>query len=79
MLGRYLVAKGLVAAGPQAQALMGLPPSVVPTSGVVPVCSGVRESELAVELVLPRNVVALPITVMTPSALTERPDTYCEV
>jgi hypothetical protein len=35
-LGKYLAAKGLVAAGPQTQALMGLPPSVVPTSAVVP-------------------------------------------
>jgi hypothetical protein len=58
---------------------MGLPPSVVPTNAVVPVWMGVIDSALAVSLVAPRKVLAFPTTVMTPLALTDRLETYCEV
>lgn len=68
-----------MAAGPQDQALIALPPSVVPTKAVLPVWMGVSDSALLVSLVLPRKVLALPTTVITPLALTDRPDTYCEV
>lgn len=37
VLGKYLSFRGLLAAGPQSQVAMDLPPSVVPTSAVVPV------------------------------------------
>ena len=57
-LGRYWDASGWVAAGPQRHALMGLPPSVVPTNAVVPVWMGVIDSALAVSLVAPRKVLA---------------------
>ena len=69
---------GLVAAGPQFQALMGLPPSVVPTKRVLPVWMGVRESALAVALVFPRRLLGFPTTVMTPLASTDMPTTYLE-
>jgi hypothetical protein len=74
-LGKDLAASGLVAAGPQDQALIALPPSVVPTKAVVPVWMGVSDRALLVSLVLPRKVLALPTTVITPLALTDRPDT----
>jgi hypothetical protein len=35
--GKYLAGKPLVAAGPQRQVAMGLPPSVLPLTGVLPV------------------------------------------
>ncbi len=65
----------MVAAGPHCHALIDLPPSVVPTNKVVPDWTGVSEMALAVALVLPRKVLALPTTVITPFALTDRPDT----
>jgi hypothetical protein len=40
---------------------------------------GVNDSALVVVLVEPRKVLALPTTVITPSALTDRLDTYWEV
>ena len=69
---------GLVAAGPQPQALTALPPSVVPTKAVLPAWMGVKESALAVALVLPRKLAGLPTTVMTPLASTDMLATYFE-
>ena len=73
------MSKGLVAAGPHCQALIDLPPSVVPTNKVVPDWMGVREMVLAVALVLPRKVLGLPTTVITPLASTAMLATYCDV
>lgn len=58
---------------------MDLPPSVVPTNMVVPDWTGVREMALAVALVLPRKVLGLPTTVITPLASTAMLATYCDV
>ena len=58
---------------------MDLPPSVVPFKRLLPVCTGTSERALAVALVLPRRVLVLPVTVMTPLASTTMPLTYLEV
>ena len=63
--GRYLAGIGLVAAGPQRHSVIVVPPSVVPTSALVPTY-GLREIEFLVELVSPMRLVSLPTTVMTP-------------
>ena len=53
--GRYLTGKPLLLAGPQRQPEMVLPPSVLPLTGVSPVCKGVNAMVLAEALVLPRS------------------------
>ncbi len=78
-LGRYFDSSGFVTAGPQVHALTGLPPSVDPTNAVVPVWIGVSEMALAVALVVPRNLLGLPVTVITPLASTATLETYCDV
>mgnify|MGYP007065539235 CR=1 FL=1 len=78
VLGKYLAFRGLLAAGPQSQVAMDLPPSVVPTSAVVPVWTGVRETALLLSLVLPRSVAGLPTTLMTPLASRAMLTTYLE-
>ena len=66
--GKYLASKPLVLAGPQVHPAIDLPPSLLPTSLVLPVCKGVSEIAFAVSLVLPRKVAGLPTTVITPLA-----------
>jgi hypothetical protein len=66
--GKYLSGKPLVADGPQRQLAMGLPPSVLPLTAVLPVWIGVRLMLLAEALVLPRSASWLPTTVITPLA-----------
>ena len=68
--GRYLAGIGLVAAGPQRHSVIVLPPSVVPTSALVPTY-GLREMALALALVSPLRLVWLPTTVITPFSSTE--------
>ena len=66
--GRYLSGKPLLDDGPQRQPAMDLPPSVLPLTGVLPLCRGVSEMLLADALVLPRSASWLPTTVITPFA-----------
>lgn len=53
--GKYLTGKPLLLAGPHRHPAMVLPPSVLPTTAVSPVCSGVKAIVLAELLVLPRS------------------------
>ena len=66
----------MVAAGPHFQAAIVFPPSVVPTSAVVPVWIGVRETEFKVAVVAPPSAVSFPTTVITPLASTDPDLTY---
>ena len=77
--GRYFKASPLVVAGPQFQEAMDLPPSVAPDSLVLPLCTGVSEMALVDAVVVPRSVLWLPATVITPLASTVTPLTYLEV
>ena len=74
--GRYLSGTPFVAAGPHRQLPMGLPPSVLPLTTVLPVWIGVRLMLLADALVLPRSASWLPTTVITPLASALRRLTY---
>ena len=74
--GRYFDGIALAVAGPQFQLAIVLPPSVVPTSAVVPVWIGASLIEFAVADVLPPRLAWLPTIVITPLALTEPEVTY---